>query len=111
MQRLGDIVAKDLAYIMNVFMDFTKEVTIQCGAIKHTLNASLQADDIQFTSDVSPINAFSIDLYFIETDDDDFNRALKKNAIIIVNGTSYRIIDAALVQGLRVLSLEKHGGR
>ena len=111
MQRLGDIVAKDLDYIMNVFMDVTREVTIQCGSIKHKLNASGQADGVQFTADASPINAFSLYLYYIEPDDNDFNKCLNKNAIIFVDGVSYRIIDSILTQGLRTLSLERHGGR
>lgn len=111
MQRLGDIVQRDLNEIMNVFMDFTREITIQCGSIKHTLNASLQADSIQITSDVSPINAFSIMLYYIEPKDDEFNKCMKKNAIIFVDGVSYRIVDSILTMGLRTLSLERSGGR
>jgi hypothetical protein len=111
MQRLGDIVARDLDFIMNEFMDFTEEITIQCGKIKKVLNGSLQSDSIEFTADVSPLNAFSVSLYYIEPNDPEFNRAMVKNAIIFVNNVSYKIIDSTLTRGLRVLSLEKHGGR
>ena len=111
MQRLGDIVAHDLSYIMNTYRDFTHEVLIQCGSSKETVYGSLQADNIEFTSDVSPINAFSVTLYFIESTNADFNKSLKKDAIIFVDGVSYKIIDAVLVMGLRILSLERKGGR
>ena len=111
MQRLDDIVAADLAYIINEYRDFTEKITIQCGTIKKTLYGSLQSDSIEFTSDVSPINAFSVSLYYIEPDDSSFNKALQKNAIIYVNNKAFKIIDSTLVKGLRVLSLEKHGGR
>ena len=111
MQRLGDIIQNDLNEIMNVFMDFTKKVCIQCGSVKKTVKASLQADSIQMTADISPLNAFSINIYFIETDDNTFNRCLLKNAIIFVDGISYRIVDSILTKGMRVLSLEKHGSR
>lgn len=111
MQRLGDIVASDLSYIVNEYRDVTEEVTIQCGTIKKTLFASIQSDKIEFTSDVSPINAFSKTLYYIEPKDSAFNRAMKKNAIIFVNGVAHKIIDDTVVRGLVVLSLEKHGGR
>lgn len=111
MQRLGDIVARDLAFIVDEYMDFTQEITIQCGRIKKTLNGSLQSDSIEFTADISPLNGYSFTLYYIEPNDNDFNRAMVKNAIIFVNGVSYRIIDSALTMGLRTLSLEKSGGR
>lgn len=111
MQRLGDIVAQDLSYIINEYRDFTEEITIQCGTVKKTVFGSIQADSIEFTSDVAPINAFSKTLYYIEPNDSEFNRAMKKNAIIFVNGVSHKIIDDTVVKGLVVLSLEKHGGR
>ena len=111
MQRLGDIVAKDLAYIVNVYRDFTEEITIQCGTVKKTLYASLQSEEMEFTSGVSALNAFSCWVYYIEPDDSEFNRAMVKNAIIFVQGISYKIVDSTVVRGLRVLSLEKSGGR
>lgn len=111
MQRLGDIVASDLGYIMTTYRDFTKVVVIQCGSYKETVYGSLQADSIEFTSDVSPINAFSATLYFIESTNTEFNKCMKKDSIIFVDGVSYKIIDAALVMGLRILSLERKGGR
>lgn len=111
MQRLGDIVAHDLSFIMNEYRDFTKETTIQCGATKKTLYASLQATDIEFTSDVSPLNAFRFTLYFIDPNDADFSRGLIKSAIIYVDSLPYKIIDAATVRGLVILSLERKQGR
>lgn len=111
MQRLGDIVAKDLQYIMDEYRDFTKSVELQCGSYKITVNASMQSDEIEFTSDVSPINAFSLSLYYIESSCVEFNKCLKKDAIIYADGVAFRIVDAALVMGLRVLSLERKGGR
>lgn len=111
MQRLGDIVGADLSYIMNEFRDFTRETVIQCGSIKKTLNASLQAANIEFTADVSPVNAFSVTLYFEDPKDSDFVRCLVKNAIIYVDTKPYRIIDSATVRGLVVLSLERKEGR
>lgn len=107
MQRLGDIVESDLSFIMNEFRDFTRQTVIQCGSIKKTLYASLQAADIQFTSDVSPLNAFSFTLYFIDPKDASFSACLKKNAIIYVDSVAYKIIDVATVCGLVVLSLER----
>lgn len=111
MQRLGDIAARDLEYIFNTFRDFTAAHTVQCGSVKYTINASMQADGIQITSDVSPINAFSVSLYYIDIQDDEFNKCLKKNAIIFVDGVAFRIVDSMVAMGLRTLSLERHGGR
>jgi hypothetical protein len=111
MQRLSDIVEKDLAFIMNTFRDFTEEHTLQCGSEKITVNASLQSDSIQFTSDVSPLNAYSLSCYYIESDNVAFNKSLKKNAIIFIDSVSFRIIDTAISNGLRSLSLERQGGR
>lgn len=111
MQRLGDIVAKDLDYIFNTYRDFTAIHTIQCGSLKYSINASLQADGVQMTSDVSPINAFSISLYYIDIQDEEFNKCLKKNAIIFIDGVAFRVIDSMVSMGLRALSLERHGGR
>jgi hypothetical protein len=111
MQRLGDIVEQDLSFIVNEFRDFTRETTIQCGTIKKTLYASLQSAEIDFTSDVSPLNAFSFSLYFIDPKDADFSACLVKNAIIYVDSKPYKIIDCATVRGLVVLSLERKQGR
>lgn len=111
MQRLGDIVARDLSYIMDEYRDVTRSVILQCGSYKVTVNASLQADGIDFTADVAPINAFSLTMYYIESDSSEFNKCLKKDSIIFVDGTSYKIIDAVLVMGLRILSLERKGNR
>ena len=111
MQRLQDVVKRDLDYIFNTYSDFTSEHTIQCGSIKYSIKASLQSDEIQMTADVSPLNAFSISLYYIDIDDDDFNKCLKKNAIIFVDGVAFRIVDSMLSNGLMTLSLERHGGR
>jgi hypothetical protein len=111
MQRLGDIVAGDLNYIMYTFRDFTKAMVIQCGSYKETVMGSLQDDDVQFTSDVLPVNAFSCTLFFIESTNADFNKCLKKDSIIFVDGVSYKIIDSVLEMGLRILALERKGGR
>lgn len=111
MQRLTDIFARDLRYIMNEYRDFTRQTVVQCGTIKHTVMASLQSDDAEFSADATPINAYFLELYFIETGDELFNRALVKNAIIYVDGTAFRVIDSTLVYDLRVMSLERKGGR
>lgn len=111
MQRLNDIIADDLNYIMTVYRDFTEEITIQCGAIKKSVYGSLQVENNEFAADTTATNPFSCWLYYIEPNDSDFNRAMVTNAIIIVNSKSYKIIDSTVVKGLRVLSLEKHGGR
>ena len=111
MQRLGDIVGSDLSFIMNEFRDFTQQTTIQCGDIFKTLNASLQVADVEFASDVSPLNAFSFTLYFIDPGDADFTKRLVKNSIIYVDSKPYRIIDKATTYGLVVLSLESKQGR
>lgn len=111
MQRLGDIVGADLSFIMNDFRDFTKETTIQCGEISKTLNASLQAADVEFTADISPLNAFSFTLYFIDPGDADFDKRLFKNAIIYVDSKPFKIIEKATTYGLVVLSLESKQGR
>lgn len=111
MQRLTDIVARDLDYIINTYRDFTRETVLQCGAEKITTMASLQSDDVQFTSDVSPSNAFSLYLLFIESTNDKFNKSLLQNAIIYVDSFPFRIVDADLTMGLRTLSLERKSGR
>lgn len=111
MQRLGDIVARDLAYIMETYRDFTKSMVIQCGSIKHTVYGSLQDNDVEFSSDVAPVNAFSHTLYFIDPKDSAFTASLKQNAIIYVDSDPYKIIDSAHTMGLAILSLEKKGGR
>ena len=111
MQRLGDIVAKDLYKIMSVYRDVTRTTVLQCGAEKITVDASGQADNVQFTSDVSPVNAFSLYLYYIESDNATFNKGLAKNAIIYVDSVPFRIVDTILTMGLRTLSLERKGGR
>ena len=111
MQRLGDIVYSDLDKIMDVFMDFTTQVVLQCGSIKHTVNASLQSDRMTFNAETSPINAFTLSLYYRETNDTSFNDSLKKDAIIYINGIAHSIIDSAYVRGLRILSLKKYKGR
>lgn len=111
MQRLGDIVAKDLEFIMDEYRDVTRSTVLQCGTHKITVNASLQSDDIEFTSDVSPNNAYSLELLYRESTCDDFNKCLKQNAIIYVDGNPFKIIDTTLVFGLRAMSLERKGGR
>lgn len=111
MQRLGDIVAKDLSYIMDIYQDCTRQVLLQCGSYKITAYASLQADGVEFTSSAAPINAFSLTLHYKESTCKEFNRCLRKDAIIFIDGTSYKIIDAVIVMGLRTLSLERGGGR
>ena len=111
MQRLGDIVARDLNKIMTEYRDFTRQTTLQCGVEKITVYASLQSDDVQFTSDISPVNAFSLYLYYIESENSIFNKSLVKNAIIYVDSIPFRIVDADLTMGLRTLSLERKQGR
>ena len=111
MQRLGDIVAKDLSFIMNEYRDFTRSTLLQCGNQKITVMASLQSDDIQFTSDVDPKNAYSLEILYMETTNEAFNKMLLKDSIIYVDGTAFKIIDSTLVMGLRVLSLMRKGGR
>ena len=111
MQRLTDIVDQDLSFIMNEFRDFTTETVIQCGDMSKTLSASLQIADIEFTADITPINAFRADLYFINPGDSDFDRRLVKNAIIYVDNKPFKIIDKATTFNLVVLSLESKQGR
>lgn len=111
MQRLGDIVAQDLASIMDDFRDFTRLTTLQCGVERVEVMASLQSDSMQFNADVSPINAFSLYLYYKESDNAVFNRSLMKNSIIYVDSIPFRIVDAVLTMGLRTLSLERKSGR
>lgn len=111
MQRLDDICGHDLNHIMNVYRDVTRETTIQCGTIKHTLWASLQGDKIDFTADISPTNAYALTIYYIDPHDDEFTKRLTKNAIIFVDGVSYKIIDSNVTKGLGMLSLERKGNR
>lgn len=111
MVRLDDICGHDLNHIMNVYRDVTRETTIQCGTIKHTLWASLQGDKIDFTADISPTNAYALTIYYIDPQDDEFTKRLTKNAIIFVDGVSFKIIDTNITKGLSMLSLEAHKGR
>lgn len=111
MQRLKDIVADDLNFIFDEYQDFTREAKIQAGGIAHTVLCSMQGDKVDFSADSTPINAFHLSLYYREIDDSDFNSSLKKNAIIYVDSCAFRIIDSLLVMGLRILSLERSGGR
>lgn len=109
--RLDDICSKDLNHIMNVFRDVTRETVIQCGSIKKTLYASLQGDKIDFTADISPTNAYALTIYYIDPQDPLFTKCLTKNAIIFIDGVSYKIIDANVTKGLGMLSVERKGGR
>lgn len=111
MQRLTDIVRADLSAIMTHYRDFTRETKIQCGAYRHTVFASLQADGVEMPADVSPINAYSLELYYMELDDARFNAALTKNAIIYIDDVGFRIVDTATAMGLRFVSLERKAGR
>lgn len=111
MQRLTDIYKNDLHYIMDEYRDVTKPTVIQCGTIKHTVNASLQSDDCEFSAEATPVNAYSLEILYTETNDNIFNKSLSKNAIIYVDGVAYKIIDSTLVFDLRALSLERKGGR
>ena len=111
MQRLDDICGHDLNKIMTYFRDVTKETTIQCGSIKHTLYASLQGDKIDFTADISPQNAYALTIYYIDPQDAEFTKRLTKNAIIFVDGVSFKIIDSNVTKGLGMLSIERHKGR
>lgn len=107
MQRLTDIVRADLSAIMTHYRDFTRETRIQCGAIRHTVYASLQAQGMEMPADVSPINAYSLELYYIDIDDPQFNAALRKNAIMYVDDVGFRVVDTTTAMGLRVVSLER----
>ena len=111
MQRLSDIFHRDLHAIMETFRDFTRQTVLQCGAVKKTVWASMQADGKELPADVSPVNAFALELYFIETDCAAFNNSLLTNAIIYVDGVAFRIVDSATVYDLRVLSLERKSRR
>ena len=111
MQHLQDIVARDLDYIFETLRDFTRETKIQAGGIAHTVLCSMQGDKVEFSSDTTPTNAFSLSLYYRDLKDTDFNKSLKQDAIIYVDGCAFRIVDSIVVMGLRTLALERHGGR
>lgn len=111
MQRLSDIVRADLTAIMTHYRDFTRETLIQCGAIRHTVYASLQADGKELPADVAPVNAYSLELYYIDLDDPRFNSALCIDAIMYVDNVAFRIVDTAEAMGLRFVALERRKGR
>lgn len=111
MQRLTDIVQNDLDTIFDHYRDITRIVKIQAAGIVHKVMCSLQGDKVEFSSDTTPINAFHLSLYYRDLDDEAFNQAIKKNAIIYIDGTAYKIIDTMSAMGLRTMALERHGGR
>lgn len=111
MQRLSDIVQADLSAIMTHYRDFTRETALQCGTIRHTVMASLQATGMEMPADVSPINAYSLELYYIDINDAQFNAALRKNAIMYIDDVAFRIVDTSTAMGLRFVSLERKIGR
>lgn len=111
MQRLQDIVSNDLDYIFNQYRDFVKFVKLQCGGQVVQTNCSLQGDKIDMTADITPANAYSLTLYYIESTNEDFNKSLKHDAIIFADGVAFKIIDTNLTMGLRMISMERHKGR
>lgn len=111
MQRLSDISKADLSYIVDEFRDFTQPLELQCGSKIVNVQGSLQNDTLQMSPDVTPINAFSIALYFISVDDEEFNNSLVADHIIYIDREAYRIMDKQIDDGMTVLSLEKKTAR
>lgn len=113
MQRLtDDFIARDLKTIFEKYADFTRQTKLKVGADEVTVLASLQSSDMEFSASEKPVNAYKLEL-FVRTKDipKSMSKRISRDAIIYVDGTAYKVIDASDCRGVFGLSLERGSAR
>ena len=112
MQRLEDILEKDLRYIFETARDFTRETKLKVGADEVIVFASLQSSDMEFSASEKPVNAYKLELFFLTKDiPKSMSKRISRDAIIYVDGTAYKVIDSSDCRGVLGLSLERGSAR
>lgn len=113
MERLTDIIDKDLHDIFYHYRDFTYQITLQGGSSSVSLMASMQADTKDFDASQSPLNAYALTVYTLESDlTEGIRKAISKNAIIYINNIAHKVVDTTIDMGrLRRIAVEKHSAR
>ena len=110
MQRLEDILERDLKFIFETARDFTRQTKLKVGADEVT--ASLQSSDMEFSASEKPVNAYKLEL-FVRTKDipKSMSKRISRDAIIYVDGAAYKVIDSSDCRGVLGLSLERGSAR
>lgn len=112
MQRLEDVLEKDLSWIFYEARDFTRQTLLQIANEKFTIMASLQSSDMEFSASEKAINAYKIELLIREKDiSNTAKKKLSKDAILYVDGTAYKVIDTDVCRGVIAMSLERGTAR
>ncbi len=108
MERLEDILTKDLETVFTYYRDFTGTLLIQTGTEKLTVWGSLQADEMQMNAEATPVNAYSLTLLVRDSDlTASFKNKLSQDSILYVEGVAYRIVDTSESGGIYAISLNK----
>jgi hypothetical protein len=113
MERLTDIIDKDLHDIFYYYRDFTYQITLQGGSESISIMASMQADTKDFDASQSPLNAYALTVYMLESDlTEGIRKAISKNAVIYINNIAHKVVDTTIDMGrLRRIAVEKHSAR
>ena len=113
LERLTDIIDKDLNDIFYYYRDLTHSLTIQCGSYKAKIMASLQADTMTADASADPINAYSLTVFCLEKDlSENIKKALSKDSLIYLNGVPHKVVDTTVDLGrLRRIAVEKRSSR
>lgn len=108
MQKLQDILERDLRYIFETAGDFTRETRLKVGADEVTVLASLQSSGMEFSASEKPVNAYKLEL-FVRTKDIPraMSKRISRDAIIYVDSAAYKVIDSSDCRGVLGLSLER----
>lgn len=109
MERLtDDFIERDLEWIFCTASDFTCETLIQIGAEKFTVMASLQSSDMEFSAGEKAINAYKLELLIRSKDvSPTAKKKISKDAIIYIDGTAYKVVDADISRGVIAMNLER----
>lgn len=113
LERLTDIIDKDLHDVFYYYKDLTYSLTIQCGSFKVTVMANLQADTMTADASSDPLNAYSLTVFCLEKDlSENLKKALSKDALIYLNGIAHKVVDTTVDLGrLRRIAVEKRSSR
>ena len=108
MERLDDILDSDLDYIFTQYRDLTIPTMLQVGSEKFNILASLQSSDIEFSSSERPVNAYKLELLIRSKDiSPTAKKKISKDAIIYIDGTAYKVVDADISRGVIAMNLER----
>lgn len=113
MERLTDIINRDLDEIFYHYRDLTYPLTIQGGSGSVTVMASLQADTAEMDGSTEPINAYSLTVFCLEKDlTEPIKKCISANAIIYLNQIAHKVVDTTVDMGrLRRIAVKKQGAR